>query len=76
MSSRSGCAPGIFCAEGIRQAGMLAFPFADARECEKLAERVSHRCAEGIRQALVFYKKKLMFSRDIQDIIFVRNNKR
>ena len=28
--------------EGTRQAGMLAFPFADAREREKLAERVSH----------------------------------
>ena len=29
--------------EGTRQAGMLAFPFAAAREREKLAERVSHR---------------------------------
>ena len=28
---------------GTRQAGMLAFPFAAAREREKLAERVSHR---------------------------------
>ena len=29
--------------EGIRQAGMLAFPFAAAHEREKLAKRVSHR---------------------------------
>jgi hypothetical protein len=29
--------------EGEGQAGMLAFPFAAAREREKLAERVSHR---------------------------------
>ena len=43
--------------EGIRQAGMLAFPFAAAREREKLAKRVSHRLREGIRQAehLLFY---------------------
>ncbi len=33
----------FFCAEGISQAGMLAFRFGAAREREKLAERVSHR---------------------------------
>ena len=34
----------FFLREGTRQAEMLAFPFAAAREREKLAERVSHRC--------------------------------
>lgn len=33
----------VFLCEGIRQAGMLAFPFAAAREREKLEEHVSHR---------------------------------
>ena len=32
--------------EGTRQAGMLAFPFAAAREREKLVKRVSHRLAD------------------------------
>ena len=33
--------------EGTRQMGMQAFPLADAREREKLAERVSHRYGKG-----------------------------
>ena len=33
----------FICAEGISQAGMLAFQFGAAREREKLAKRVSHR---------------------------------
>ncbi len=36
----------LICAEGISQAGMLAFQFGAAREREKLAERVSHRLDE------------------------------
>ncbi len=41
---------GVFsvCAEGISQAGMLAFQFGAAREREKLAKRVSHRFKERI----------------------------
>ena len=35
----------LICAEGISQAGMLAFQFGAAREREKLAKRVSHRLA-------------------------------
>ncbi len=35
--------PCFYCAEGISQAGMLAFQFGAAREREKLTKRVSHR---------------------------------
>ena len=34
----------FICAKGTSQAGMLVFQFGAAREREKLAKRVSHRC--------------------------------
>ena len=41
----------LYLREGTRQAEMLAFPFAAAREHEKLAESVSHGLRESIRKA-------------------------
>ena len=40
----------FICVKGISQAGMPAFQFGAAREREKLAERVSHRCPEKERR--------------------------
>ena len=36
----------FFCADGTRQAGLLAFPFADACEPTKHAKRVSIGCEQ------------------------------
>lgn len=66
---RGGCASvgfrpvtgrGLFFREGIRRAGMLAFPFAAAHEPAKCAERVSHGLREGIRQAEMPYRQEFI----------------
>ena len=51
----------FFCAEGISQAGMLAFQFGAAREREKLAKRVSHRYRKFITFSLEIFKNCIQF---------------